>query len=365
MVAVSCTVVEPGVVYTNDFSSPTDADRIDSFVSYRDPFVVNHVTGSSDHASTGGVNCTAPEQTRMQARTDPWSHIYQCHPGGDATLGHMMAFAMDTSGYGFAGGLPDQVFEGISEVSVDANTTQAGGRNFLEIKVLPADQTFVNGLPCGPALPCNDGWDYDDVSGVGASTDAQEGTGLYIHTPAQPDGFRFDRFNSTVDAEGDVTYAECGPGPEFCFIPYTHENNRSIRDRYRHVFRDNADGTLSFGVEEADGTMHWVTAPGAFPEGPVRVVVAFHNYTGTKDGSGPGPNNDSPSTGGFTWHWDNLEVKADSATPATNHFGGNSADRMVTPDGCIAFSQGQRTLTGNTDIAPQFLCEGDTIAPMS
>ena len=101
----------------------------------------------------------------------------------------------------------------------------------------------------------------------------------------------------------------------------------------------------------------------AFPDGPVRVVIAFHNYTGTKDGNGPGfENNDSPSVGGFTWHWDNLSIVADAATPAESFFGGHSADQMVTPDGCIAFVQGQRTVQSNRDIAPELHCEGDRLA---
>ena len=101
-----------------------------------------------------------------------------------------MAYAMDTSGYGFVGAVPDQVFEGIREISVDINTTEAGGRNFVEIKVIPADQVFVNAMPCIPDLPCNDGWDYDDIGAVGAGTQ-QEATGLTIATPSQPDGYHF------------------------------------------------------------------------------------------------------------------------------------------------------------------------------
>jgi hypothetical protein len=270
-----------------------------------------------------------------------------------------MAFAMDTSGYGFAGALPDQVFTGLSEVSIDINTTSAGGRNFIEIKVIPADNVYVNAMPCIPDLPCNEGWDYDDVGGVGAGTDSQEGTGLTIATQTQRDGFAFDQFASERLPNGDINYAECS-GTEFCFKVSSHSDNVGIRERFEHRFRDNRDGTLSFGVEQADGSFAWVTAPGAFPDGPVRVVIAFHNYTGTKDGDGPGfSGNESPSAGGFTWHWDNLAVYADSAIPSITHFGGVSADRIVTPDGCIAFAQGQRHSPNNTDVSPQLHCIGD------
>lgn len=348
-------------VYANSFATASDAGRIDSFVHYRDPFVVNHETGVSDHAPTGGANCTAPESTRPQVREDPHGHIYHCLPGGNADAGHMMAYAMDSSGYGFAGGLPDQVFTGVREVSVDVNTTSAGGRNFVEIKVLPASQTYVNAMPCGPDLPCNDGWDYDDIGGVGASTSSQEGTGLMINTPARPDGYTFDQYNQRTLANGDVAYGSCDDNENYCFHVSVHDDNQGIRERHRHVFRDNGDGTLSFGIAE-DGKTHWVTAPGNFPDGPVRVVIAFHNYTGTKDGQGAGfDGNVSPSTGGFTWHWDDLVVRAEDATSVDEWFGGTSADRIITPDGCIAFSQGQRGTVHNRDIAPLLLCGDDEL----
>jgi len=346
-------------IYVNNFSTESDGSRIDQFVSYRDSFVVTHVTGSSDHLSTGGINCSAPEQTRTQTRADPSAHVYQCLPGGNPAAGHQMAYAMDTSGYGFAGALPDQVFEGVREISVDINTTSAGDRNFIEIKVIPADQVYVNAMPCIPDLPCNDGWDYDDIGAVGAATISQEGTGLTIATPTQPDGFKFDLYNSELLDNGDYQHAMCS-GTGFCFNVATHENNTGIRERYEHIFRDNGDGTLSFGIEQPDSTFVWVEAPGTFPQGAARVVVAFHNYTGTKSGNGPGfSSNLSPSTGGFTWHWDNLSVKASTSTPAVDYFGGINADRIVTPNGCIAFSQGQRGQPHDKDILPRLHCIGD------
>jgi len=350
---------EFSTIYFNDFSTEEDGNRIDQFVAYRDPFVINHTTGSSDHGSTGGINCTAPENTRLQTRTNPYAHVYQCLPNGDSSAGHQMAYAMDTSGYGFTGALPDQVFEGAREVSVDINTTSAGSRNFVEIKVIPADSVFVNGMPCIPDLPCNDGWDYDDIGAVGAGTDSQEGVGLTIATAQYPDGILYDLYNSTMLPNGDLLYAQCS-GTDFCFKVQTYAGNRGIRERYKHTLRDNKNGTLSFGVEQPDGSYAWVEAPGAFPVGPVRVVVAFHNYTGTKSENGPGfAGNMSPSTGGFTWHWDNLEVHADSSVSSIDYYGGTNANRIVAPDNCISFAQGQRNSPNSTDVLPDFHCSGD------
>jgi hypothetical protein len=360
----SQTAPEAGYAYFNDFADPADVHRVDHFVQYRDPFVVNHTTGVSDHDAADGVNCTAPEQTRTQSRERPEDHVYLCHPGGDPAAGHIMSYSMDTAGYGWVGGLPDQVFEGASEVSVDINTTSAGSRNFVEIKVMPAASVFANAMPCAPDLPCSDGWDYDANGGVAGFTASQEGTGLGIATPDEPDGYRFDEFNTFVDANGDLHHRSCDHNTSgYCFDAATHTSNTDIRDRYRHVLRDNGDGTLSFGVDEGD-RMRWVTAPGAFPAGEVRMVVAFHNYTGTKDGNGPGfDNNTSPSAGGFTWHWDNLAVTADVATPSEQFYGGHSAERVVTPDGCVAFAQGHRFAAHDSDVGPEFRCVDNVVTP--
>ena len=53
------------------------------------------------------MGCTSPDQTRGQTRDNPWGHVYLCHPGGDPALGHMMGYAMDTSGYGFVDGITE------------------------------------------------------------------------------------------------------------------------------------------------------------------------------------------------------------------------------------------------------------------
>jgi len=122
------------------------------------------------------------------------------------------------------------------------------GATLLRLKSSPADNVFVNGLPCIPDLPCNNGWDYDDINAVGASTDSQKGTGLTIATPVEPDGYHFEFFVNN----GDTQYNSC-ESTGFCFHVWTHQDNLIIRERFQHIFRDNRDGTLSFGIEGADG----------------------------------------------------------------------------------------------------------------
>ena len=85
----------------------------------------------------------------------------------------------------------------------------------------------------------------------------------------------------------------------------------SVAIRRSNYFRDNGDGTLTWGLVLEDGTPCKLARPGAFPAGPVRVVFKDHNYTPLK----------SPATlldvTTFTWHWDNIEVVvADQPAPA-------------------------------------------------
>lgn len=345
------TLPPAGVAYFNDFSSAADGSRLDSFVHYRDPFVVNRLQGASDY----GTDCGSINENRPQLRSQPQNHIYQCQ-------GHQVVYAMDATGYGFAGSLPDQVFDRVTQVSVDINTTSFGNRNFVEIKVIPADNVFVNGMPCGPdMLPCNNGWDYDDIGGVGAVTFEADGTGLRIATAEDPNSSKFEQRNPIQLPNGDVEHLPCSE-TSYCFGLAVHQHSPVVDARYEHIFRDNLDGTLSFGIEREDGTFAWISQEGSFPEGPVRVVVAFHNYTGIKDGHGPGfDGNYSASDGGASWHWDNLAVYADSSVPAVDYYGGDDPHHIVVPDGCVSFSQGQRNIPWHTDVAPRFMCGNDTV----
>ena len=72
--------------------------------------------------------------------------------------------------------------------------------------------------------------------------------------------------------------------------------------RRSNFFRDNGNGTLTWGFQLENGSFNEFTVPGSFPSGPVRVVFKDHNYTPMK----------SPSTlrseTTFTWHWDNIGV---------------------------------------------------------
>lgn len=303
------TVVDPGgvclatghfdpvgvVAYKNDFAAVDAMNSLEVGVHHRDPFVVSQTTWQGDHASTGGVNCSALEQTRTIHRDRPEDSIYMCHPGGDPAKGHVMTSVGDTSGYSWAWMMPKATFDDVVEVRWDVNITDLGTRQFTEVMIIPADNWTVDpspmssyddgvaSLPCLQEIfkfPCVDAAPrYADWDAIGASTFEQQ---LIIATP---DG-------REVAAPG---------------APESDPARTSIRERRTHFFRDNGDGTVTFGQEQSDGSYLTVTSAGAFPAGAVRVVFKDHNYTPLKSENGFPYGHAT-----FTWHWDDLTVSVDA-----------------------------------------------------
>ncbi len=352
-----------GVVFSCDFAT---ACPLDQFVQFRDSWVVSYLTGEADHGIADGATidhpvCTAPEETRTWQREHPYQLSYRCLPGGDPELAHQMSVVPDTSGYTWTGAAPDQVFEDVRRVSFTVNMTAAGIRNFWELSVIPADEAWVDAMPCIPVLPCNDRYDYDDIGAIGFGNNDADGSGFTIATPSRPNGHQYDLFNASADAAGDIVFAECAPSADICFSAAIQWDQVEVRPRFPVVIEDRDDG-LWFGQEDLDGTFYWVTLPGQhLPDGPVRVVLKFHGYTPTKEGNGPGfAGNVSASEGGFTWHWDDLVVEAGSAVPSMEYYGGVDPERFVTSavPGCIAFAQGQRDEQNRT-ISPVISCPAE------
>lgn len=352
---------EAGVRFFCDF---VEACALDQFVQYRDGWVVEVVSGEADHAPAEGATfedpvCMAPETTRPWHRAEPYKLTYRCLPGGDPELAHQMSVVPDTSGYTFTASSPNVVFENVDRISFEVNMTSAGNRNFWEVAVIPAEQSWVDAMPCIPDLPCNDGYDYSDIGAVGVGNHGTAGSGFDIATPDRPDGYGYDASSATAVVGTGVVFGLCPGGPDdFCFEATIHDAQPDVRRRFDVVIEDRNDG-LWFGQEGLDGEMYWVTAPSDhFPSGPVRVVLKFHGYTPTKDGNGPGyDGNLSASVGGFTWHWDNFEVVAGGSVASADYYGGINPERFVTssiPE-CVAFAQGQRDESNRT-VWPLISC---------
>jgi len=284
-----------GIAYFEDFESTASMEGLLLGLYHRDDHVVADESWPGDHVSTGPDDeCSGPDESRQIERGDPgvfnddWS--YRCVPGGDPAKAHVMTAIGDTSGYSIGSLTPLLSFENIVEVRWDINVTDLGARQFPEVKIIPVDKFDPTNLPCVPDLPC-DTDDYDTLGAVGASFFHGRPA---IATPDFPDGFRADGWS------GVLCHLETDG---FCFDDRIYEDDPArleVKTRRMHYFRDNGDGTLTFGLELSDGSFHELTGPGQFPAGPVRVVFADHSYTPTKDLG--------PVGSRFTWHWDNLTV---------------------------------------------------------
>ncbi len=268
--------------FFDDFTQSNWKDRYDFDIFHRDDNVVAFTSWLGDHKSTGPNDlCSAPEEKRTISRgdrnsdfNDDW--IYRCVPGGNNAASHLMTSIGDTSGYSIGAFSPKQSFNNVEEVRWDVNITDLGTRQFPEIKIIPEDEFNFQNLPCAIEwLPC-DTSNHRDLGSVGTSFFNHEmainnGNDTQAHWAKWTDSW----FN------GDDPALE------------------SIRTRRTNFFRDNNDGTLTYGIEQEDGSFFEYTRSGSFPSGNVRVVFADHNYTPTKDNPGIT----------FTWHWDDISIK--------------------------------------------------------
>jgi hypothetical protein len=289
-------------LFFEDFVSNDAISRFDTGIYHRDDSVVASESWLGDHAPTGADDaCSSPFEKRTIERgnrsegfNNDW--IYRCAPGGDTAKAHLMTSIGDTSGYSLGGFSPTQVFTNVREVRWDVNQTDLGDRQWTEIAIIPADRFDFANLPCTGDVPC-DTTTHPELGSVGTQWSAQ--FARKINTPASPNGY--------LQAGGDLGYRcdTCPYAPSASFGEAYGQGDSALTSfviRRTNFFRDNGDGTLTWGFQLEDGSFNEFTAPGAFPSGPVRVVFKDHNYTPMKS-----PATLLPETT-FTWHWDNIGV---------------------------------------------------------
>ncbi len=278
---------------TYDGDGPPTAAALSDFefgIDHRDDVVVDDLEWLGDHVENGpNDRCTGPTTkrtiergVRAQGFNDDW--IYVCVPGGDPAKAHVMTSIGDTSGYSIGSFTPAEVSTDVTEVRWDVNITDLGLRQWTEVKIVPVDAFDFEDLPCAHDLPC-DNSEHGDLGSVGTS--------FFDH--------RLAIHNGTELADNGVVWGS----------PFFQSGDPAVSDlaeRRSHIFADNGDGTLSFSIEQADGSFYEFTMPGAFPSGPVRVVFSDHNYTPNKDTAAGFPDGDGDGIADYTWHWDNIAI---------------------------------------------------------
>ena len=293
------------LLFSENFVAADSMSQFDFDIHHRDdPGFQGGVSWEGDHAITGpGDACSAPDAKRIvhsgqrsSGFSDEW--IYRCLPGGDPAKAHVMTSIGDVNGYSIGAFTPREVFQDVREVRWEVNQSDLGDRQWTEVKIIPAGEFDFHGLPCQIGLPChNPEINHADLGSVGT-----QWAGLrarLILTPDEPSGY--------TQAGGPLGYRcdECPYAPSLRFGTGYGVNDpalTSLAIRRQNYFRDNGNGTLTWGFQLDNGTFNEFTVPGSFPSGPVRVVFADHNYTPLKS-----PSVLMPETH-FTWHWDNISV---------------------------------------------------------
>ena len=209
-------------------------------------------------------------------------HLVSTADGDDASLyvcrDHLMTTMGNVSGYSVVWFSPDEIFDSVSEVcwAVNVSTEVLGHRQWWEVAITPADQPDENAIS----------W----LAGT-ANLPTYEQTGSVVL------GFGPDNPPHPKISVGDTVVGRGGADDA--------EGRESVAIRRPHCFHDDGVGTLRYTSMNGDGTPYSFTAPGAFPEGPLKVLFKDHNYTPDKDCEHM-PEGRCRS---YTWHWDDIVIR--------------------------------------------------------
>lgn len=303
------TTTVPSSAFSEDFADPASFNRFSTISWTRDISLGGGLdegySFQGDHAPIAGSDpdaCTNPFTTRELGRAtrfnlveDPTDHVYRCAPGDNPDAAHLMVAQGPTSGYDFAAAWTNETFSGVTEVRWDQNITDLGGRNWSEVKLVPAATWNPLQPPCGTFVSqCRTG------AAGGASVPA---------TPASTGSVVVSWFSEQPELETPLGEDDEG----WWFRP---DVNNSIRQqleardqafsspapRYTHILTDNGDGTVTLSIDTTlpdFGVFEVATVNGSFPA-DFHLVLATHDYTSDKG---------NPSFAGVTWHFDNIVIE--------------------------------------------------------
>ena len=244
------------------------------------PNPVSSRTWNADHAH----NCEGPDLFRtLDAQGDRSQHFYRCAPFGEANAAHVMTSMGDVDGYSTLSMAPLRVFPTIRRVCWDQNVTDAGGRAWTEVLIVPAskiadgDLTHVN-----PSFVSVDNKTKQHTS---------QTWGIMVH--GQYWGLNvFANGSGASDSSYQAGRDQAG------------RESRAIRRQ--HCLTDNGNGTVTVRIDQGASGFYQRNFAGHFPPN-ARVILEQHAYTPDKDGEACRPR--GILTGcRYTWHWDNITV---------------------------------------------------------
>jgi autotransporter family porin len=275
----------------------TPADFYDRFDTYTGNYCTTGTSCRPENISdsvkqfqgTHSMACEAPPSKRTVDVSDHHNLFWWCGPGGAAT-GHVMT-GQNATGYTLVNFSPKQSFTNVRQVCWDVSLADYGGGKWANVVLVPEVTYLANPNTNPRRVADGEGafrLDYVTPNFIAAGgpgdfniQDLGSGAGAIVGVKQFKGTTQIYRGGNAIREDGDV---------------WTAGADESTR--YRHCFRDNRNGTLTYTQQRATG-LHTVTTNGSFPTGPVRVIFQDDTYNADKhDG-----------TGRYTMHWDNISIE--------------------------------------------------------
>ena len=298
--------------YFEDFSDPASMDdfvfHVGNACSYdqtcRPENLPDYVLSPEHHQWPGDHNmaCEAPTTARTVHLEHRNEMFYHCAPGGDPAKGHMMT-SMDTTGYAIMSFSPDQTFTDVGRVCWDINATNEGGGKWTNVIIVPEAEYLRHPNNVGNQ-PFEGPYRMDYVT-PGFNVDDAPGD-FNIQVDNILPGNEWFGWKNFLES---VTIFRGNHGQQLSpthYLPVVSDKAA----RYKHCMIDTAAGIQVTKVNAVTGGTEIYNPSGwDFPRGRVRVIFQDDMYDPPKR-PGYNPNN-------VTWHWDNIEIGAQSSQPTT------------------------------------------------
>jgi LysM repeat protein len=261
----STTAPLPAGVVRYEFRTAAEFyEQFQTQVFHRNGDFQTGVTWAGDH----NLACQNPYTERTVHGEIDAELFWWCAPNG-ADTGHVMTSMGNMSAYNSVSFAPNRTFANVTRVCWDMNLTRMD-RQWAEVLILPEVTYQANGGELRYVSPAVDEPSFLDIpsNAVLWQREIQGYPTLYVGQ--------------------NLVHRD----------PIGLEVDDRAR-RFKHCMVDNGNNTITIEQEQVDGQMMRGSAPGSFPDGPVRILVKSHSYDPGKGGR---------AANHTTWHYDNLEI---------------------------------------------------------